>query len=299
MFGAALPWASWSPIGVLKRLHHDSPVIVTFHTSRFDCESAVGRALLDPMGLDRKHAFLGDYLIATSREIKEHLMRRYNIDSERIEYIPGGVDTSIFQPGPRDPGLMEDLGLRPDDRVVLVSGRVDPVKGVDQAIRSFALVARWMANARMILRGLGWNTSDSRYSEFIISLIRKLRLEERVVCPPKMPHELMPMVYRLADVTLIPSLYESTCLTALESLACGTPVIASAVGGLPDAVDSTCGILVPPRDVFSMAEALKGLLEDEARRELLREAAVRRAQEYAWPSIARRIASIYERCHRP
>jgi len=238
---------------------------------------------------------MGDYFIAVSREIEEHLVRRYAIGSERIEYIPGGVHTSVFRPGPKDLGLMEEFGLRPDDCVVLLSGRVDPIKGVDQAIRAFAVLARRLPNAKMILRGLGWSTSDTHYSQSVASLIRDLGLDDRIMRLPGLPHAMMPQVYRLADIMFMPSLYEGTPLAALESLACGTPVVASAVGGLRDVIDDSCGILVQPRDVGGFADALQRLLTDSEKREVLARGAAERAQDYSWPKIADRIVSVYER----
>jgi D-inositol-3-phosphate glycosyltransferase len=108
------------------------------------------------------------------------------------------------------------------------------------------------------------------------------------------PQDILPDYYAAADLCLMPSLYESFGMVALEAMACGVPVVGSRVGGLTVTVqDGTTGLLVPEGDVTALADGITGLLEDEERRRKLGAQAAEWARGFAWPCIARAVIELY------
>ena len=126
------------------------------------------------------------------------------------------------------------------------------------------------------------------------SLVSDLGLRDRVVFVPPQPHHLLSTWYRAADVLLVPSRAESFGLVALEAAACGTPVVASDVGGLRTIVeDGRTGFLVEPRDPSAFAIAVDKLLADPALALEMGAAGAERAQRFTWPTAAARLRRLY------
>ncbi len=288
IFGPPVRWASWSPIRLMQLLGLlDAPVVVTFH-------GLWAHYVVDPYDRDRKHVKIASALIGVDRTICRDLTRLYLVPATRVNYIPNGVDTHIFHPGGPDAGLMNRLGILESEPVILVPRRLDPKNGIENAIRAFGHVVRQVPNAKLILLGFGMGTSDPGYTQRILSLLSQLDLGSRVVRHPGLSHKEMALAYRSATVAVIPSLWEATSLSALESLACGTPVIASRIGGLPDLIDDTCGVLVDPGNEHALARAMLELLTDEAARARLGQGGIQRSSRYSWSQIAVNTKSVYE-----
>src|SRR6185312_8357486 len=169
--------------------------------------------------------------------------------------VPSGVDLSIFRPQRiHRRNALAGMGVAdPDAPVVLFSGRLIAIKGVDLLLR---------AVKRCRDRGVRFTTliaGDGSEAEQLVRLARQLRLIDTYFLGQQ-PHAALPALYNLADLVVVPSRQDVLPLAALEAQACGTPLVASTVGGLPDAVAAHAGLLVPPDDVDALADAIETLL---------------------------------------
>jgi len=179
---------------------------------------------------------------------------------------------------------------------------MEPLKGMDALIRALALLAEQQPagrNRRRVLliggedesRPGEWNAEQRRLDV----LRHELGVADRVSFLGARPQEQLPDYFAAADVVAVPSHYESFGMAALEALACGSVVIASNAGGLALTIeDGRSGLLFPPNDHVALAGLIARVLADRAYAEQLRMGARRRATEYGWPSIARRISTLYE-----
>jgi D-inositol-3-phosphate glycosyltransferase len=186
--------------------------------------------------------------------------------------------------------------------MILFVGRPDPVKGLDTLLRAMALVVRaeptLRENACLCVVG-GDKTDDPAAMDAERSRIEQLRhelgLRNVVVFHGTVSQDELPYYYSAAQVLVVPSRYESFGMVALEAMACGTPVIASDVGGLSSLVrDGRTGFLVPDGDPRALADRLLPLLRDPVLRRELGHHGIATAEAYSWPTIAERIELEYE-----
>jgi len=218
-------------------------------------------------------------LISVSRAIDSFVEALVGRGVRRI-IIPNAVDTDRFRPPPR----------RPDGHTVLYVGRLVYRKGVHVLLQAFREVAREVAEARLVIAGSGYLEPALR------ALALSLGLRGRVEFKGAVDDEVKASLYRESQVVVVPSLYgEGFGIVAIESMASGTPVVASSVGGLREVVrHEVDGLLVRPGSVRALAEAIRSVLTDRALRERLsRSARARVESEYSWSSIAPRIVEAY------
>lgn len=242
---------------------------------------------------------LADRVVAASPTDREQMVQYYDALVDRIQVVPGGVDTSAFRPFPRYAarGL---LGLGPE-KLVLFVGRIQPLKGVDLLLRAFArLLADWSHSPKPRLMVVGGdNLADGSDPEAVeLARLRRLASElgvsEDVTFRGAVPHDLLPAYYSAADVVAAPSLYESFGLVVLEAMACGTPVVASRVGGLQWTVrHGESGFLVDRREPEAFAAAIGFILRDGQLRDRMSEGAARIAGGYSWSMVADRTLELY------
>lgn len=237
-----------------------------------------------------------DQILAPTVAEADELVSLYHAQASRIRVVSPGVDPDLFKPGATTPGLRERYGI-PDGRpIVLFVGRLQPLKSPEVAVRATAAVAaRGSVSPVLVIAGgpsgvLGTNPVDLR----ALAAASGLDDEALVFLPPA-SHADLSDLYRAATVTVVPSRTESFGLVALESQACGTPVVASDVGGLRTTVrhDET-GLLVPAGDVVATANALERLLTDPAMHAAFASRAVSFAKRFDWRWVARGLLSAYE-----
>ncbi len=269
----------------------DLPLVCTFHTlARVKAETG------DPepqRRIDAETAVIGccDAILANSLEEATQLRRFYGADPDRIEIVPPGVDHAFFSPGDRC-GARNALGLDCDGPLLLFVGRIQPLKGLDVAIGALAHLRDERARL-VVVGGASGAEGDAHFAD-CRALVDELGLGDRVVFRPPQPHHLLSSYYRAADVFLVPSRSESFGLVALEAAACGTPVVASAVGGLLTLVDDgVTGALVEGRDPRDFAAAVDGILGDPVRAAALGAAAAAMARNYTWSTTAARLRRLY------
>jgi len=196
-----------------------------------------------------------------------------------VQVIPNGFDPSVFSPGSREEARAR-LGL-PGDLPLLVSvGYLVPIKGLDIVLRG---VAQLGSPARLVLVGTG----PLRRS--LEALARRLGIAERVRFAGEVPHLRVADYLRAADLCVLGSLDEGNPAVLVESLGCGTPVVATRVGGIPEVLGGEQGILVRPGDVASLREGLERALAGTWSRDGIAAS----ASPFAWPELARRIHAVY------
>ena len=238
-----------------------------------------------------------DRILAPTPVEAAHLVGLYGADPERISIVPPGVDRSVFHAHPRAEAKAR-LHLA-DERLLLFVGRLQPLKGPDIAIRSMAeAVARAPELMRdVVLAVVGGPTGSASAQDEVarlMNLAATAGVGDRVVFFPPQPHERLADFYSAADAVLVPSRSESFGLVALEAQACGTPVIASAVGGLRYSVqDGVGGLHVHGHDPRAFADRIIELLSDPGLAARLSTGAYAHAAQFSWEATAAGIGRIY------
>ncbi|MDQ4070008.1 MAG: glycosyltransferase [Actinomycetota bacterium] len=268
------------------------PLVSTFHTlARVKAEEAAeehdrrARAEAEVIGCS-------DAILASSADEAAQLERLYGAVPERIEVVPPGVDHHLFSPGDqREARAGLGLGEGP---VLLFVGRIQPLKGADVAVRALAALPDRSERATLLLVGGPSGPDGEAELARLHDLAAGLGLTERVRFLPPQPHAHLASFYRAADVCLVPSRSESFGLVALEAAACGTPVVAAAVGGLRTLVaHGVSGYLVEGRDPEAYAAYVAKLLGDPATAAGMSVEATTRARRYRWSITAARLRRLY------
>jgi len=232
-----------------------------------------------------------DRLVANTRFESQDLVGFYDADPSRVVVVQPGVDLDRFRPGRADRAR---LGLPPHGRIVAFVGRIQPLKGPDTLIGALAcLKATSDQDVTVVICG-GPSGSGLDRPTALIELAASLGVADSVVFLPPQTGEDLAALYRAADLVAVPSHSESFGLVALEAQACGTPVVAAAVGGLVTAVrDEVSGVLVDGHDPRDWARVLDSLLADPERRRLLSTGAVAHAAAFSWDRTAEALLRVY------
>jgi len=238
-----------------------------------------------------------DALIAATHAEHTQLVWLYRANRRKIEIVPPGVNPERFHPLPRQI-IREQMRLPLDKRLLLFVGRIEPLKGVDTILHALAILRDQQPQAleKLCFLVIGGDLKDTHDPEMIKlrQLTSDLRLDEQVCFLGAKEQALLPSYYASADAVLVPSDYESFGMVALEAMACGTPVIASEVGGLAYLVkDGETGYLVPVRDAGVLASRIGFLINDPQRSEQMGRRAAEHAKTYAWSSIAERLLTLF------
>ncbi len=236
-----------------------------------------------------------DRLIASTRDEARDLVRLYGADIATVRTIAPGVDLDMFTPGPA-PGARRRLGLRDDALTLLFVGRIQPLKAPDVLLRAAALLQDDPALAgRLQLVVLGAPSGTGlAHPHYLESLRDELDLGDVVQFRPPVGRAGVADYYRAADLTVVPSYNESFGLVALESQACGTPVVAAAVGGLPTAIaDDVSGVLVDGHEPQHWAKVLADLLRTPSLLDRLAAGTRAHATRFSWDRTAEGLLAAY------
>lgn len=262
-YEAALP-------ALYAREETGAPLVVTLHLPAPAPYAALERRLVE----------YADAVIAVSTSLAEEYRTR-EWDGVEPVAIPNGVDPSMFHgpalgSSPRRPGRL------------LISGRVTPQKGIDLAIRALAtLLPRY---PQLGLRVAGTGPWERAYR----NLARELGVQDRITWLGFLGQEVLRREYQECSMLLMPSRFEPFGLSALEAMACGAPVVASWVGGLPEFITpDESGLLVPPSDVPALAAAIRYLLEFPEEAAWLGAGAITAARALSWERTARSTLDVY------
>ncbi|MEV6152086.1 glycosyltransferase [Nonomuraea sp. NPDC052129] len=263
----------------------DVPVVQTFHALGTVKRRWQGPADTSPahrLATEREIGARADRVLATCGDEVSELLSM-GVPERRIAVVPCGVDLTEFCPrGPVAPRVA--VGARRP--MVLSIGRQVPRKGVDTVIQAM----RGLPGADLVIAG---GQRDGEEAARLRELAAGCGVGDRVHVIGSVPRERVPALMRSADVVVCVPWYEPFGMVAVEAMACGVPVVASAVGGHLDTV-AGCGVLVPPRRPRALARALRDVLADEDRRRALGAAGARRAQErYGWARVAQQTEAVY------
>lgn len=236
-----------------------------------------------------------DGLIANTETEADDLITLYDADPEQITVALPGVDLRTFHPGPVA-AARRRYGFSDDDIVLLFVGRLQPLKAPDVLVAAAAeLVARhpqWRDRLKVVING-GPSGSGIERADELPKLIADLGLHDVVTLMDPIGRDALPDLYRAADMVVVPSYSESFGLVAVEAQACGTPVVASRVGGLTTAVGDG-GVLVAGHDPRDFATALESVIVEPGRREWMSHAARRHAEQFSWAATARSTRRAYQ-----
>lgn len=274
------------------RLKHqlDLPLVSTFHTlARVKAETGDEEP---QRRIDAEAEVIGcsDVILANSPEEVAQLTSLYGARPERVEIVPPGVEHAFFSPGDQL-GARRALGIG-DHPVLLFVGRIQPLKGLQVAVGALAALGRPDAEL-VVVGGPSGAEGDAELAAAHL-LADRLGVAHQVRYVPPQPHHLLSTFYRAADVVLVPSRSESFGLVALEAAACGTPVVAAAVGGLRTLVEhGRTGWLVEGRDPEAFGAAARAIVADPAYAARLGAAAAASARRYTWSMAAARLRRIY------
>ena len=280
------------------------PILQMFHTLGL-VKKEIARS---PDELEGDYRFDGEnqviqkvdrILAATQSEVNQ-LKNLYNADETRITVLPPGVNTDRFYPIPMDEAK-EVVGIPKEDRMVLFVGRIEPLKGIDTLIEAMAMLkikCKKCPHYLVIIGGENDNPEEqlSNEMERLKTLSHKLGIEDVIIFAGKRGQDSLPYYYSAAEVVVMPSHYESFGMVALEAMACGTPMIASEVGGLRYLIkEGETGYFVPMQNPEILAERMRTLLLNGKLRHEMGMKAAEYARDYDWSIIAREIIDVYKK----
>jgi glycosyltransferase involved in cell wall biosynthesis len=293
---AALPWlAQQHKLDVLHSPHYTMPfaarcaTVVTFHDLTFFLYPEMHllykrlffRAMI-PWSARRANA-----LIAISQSTRADILRQLKPILEKVFTVLYGI-APCFHPVENSQALEICRRYNLSKPFILYVGNLEPRKNLPILVRAFAQVVQGGLPHSLVLAGSrGWKDTE------VFSTIQALDLTSRVCFPGYVPQQELPALYSAADLFVYPSLYEGFGLPVLEAMACGVPVITSSVSSMPE-ITGDAGILVNPRDVDGLAEQMRRILTDRARRDRLAYAGMERAKSFSWERAARETLSVYQ-----
>lgn len=269
------------------------PLVVTVHGGEIDTDSIRS----SDMG-STKHKLTkqiagwvmrrADGVIVVGSHLGE-VAQRVGVLSERISVINMGVDTSQFQPYSKEESRSR-LGIATDHPVVAYVGMLTTVKGPTYLLRAMPSIVENHPTLCLYVVGAGQLEADLKNTAAALGVTRNVRFVGQK------PHEEIPLWMSAADVVIMPSLTESFGLAALEAMACGTPVVASYVGGLPEQiVDGQNGFLVPPKCPEAIAQKVNWLLSNPSVVSEMRDRCVSSSQQYDSRLQATRVMNLYRK----
>ena len=292
-------WLS-GQVGWLARDRWGVPLVHTAHTLAKVKNAALaqGDAPEPPTRVfgEQQVVTEADRLVANTPAETAQLVELYGADPARTATIAPGVDLELFTPGSREAARAR-LGLPLDAVVLAFVGRIQPLKGPDVLLRAAAEMVRRDPALHDRLRVLvvgGPSGSGLAKPAVLHQLAAGLGISEHVVFAPPQGGSALVTVYRAADVVAVPSYSESFGLVALEAQACGTPVVAAEVGGLPVAVaDGVSGQLVGSHHPVDWADVLSAVSLHPQRREELAAGATRHARRFSWECTTEALLRVY------
>ncbi len=265
------------------------PHLIMFHTLGA-AKNAVGIGEVEPeLRIDTERQLARDchHIITATEKEKEEFIWRFGASPDRITVIPCGVNLELFQPMDKEVARRQ-LGLG-DERLVLFVGRIEPLKGIGQLLRAMAYLENGRRPRLMIIGG---DEHSQDEMERLRWLSTELRIGDSVTFPGLIEQKRLPLFYSAADVCAVPSYYETFGLVALEALACGTPVVATSVGGFKDIIrQGETGYVLPDNNPRDLADKIGELL---SRPSVDRQTALSiraSVSQFSWSNIARAVAN--------
>ena len=242
-----------------------------------------------------------DRIITATQDENDKILKYYRVSEDKLITIPPGVDTSHFYPIPPDEAKAV-IGVPPEENLILYVGRIEPLKGIDKLIHAIAGLSKADVLSQcphylIIIGGEPQVPPEEMSKEMnrLQALCRQLQIDNLVLFLGKRDQDTLPYYYSAAEMVVVPSHYESFGLVALEAMACGTPVIATQVGGLSYLVkDGVTGFTIPGEDAMALEERLTQLICKDDLRLKMGENSLEHARSYAWENIVPQIIEQYQ-----
>ncbi len=298
-------WLSGWAANLLKA-YWNVPLVMMFHTLAHLKNAVAGddkKETLLRLQIENRLMEISDAIITANPDEQAEMVGRMDPDEKRVSLVPPGIDLDLFQPG--DSAAARRALDLPTGPLVLFVGRIDPVKGIDTLFEGFHHLLRshnWAGQPpRLVfvgglirIEGIG-STMDADLQR-LARRAEELGLSDSVLFRGSQPRQLLPLYYNAVDVCAVPSRYESFGLVAVEAMACGTPIVASSVGGLRFSIeDGVSGLLVPHSEPTELAAALHRLLTNHSLRSQMQVGARQAAVRYSWQTITSAMLRVYER----
>lgn len=282
------------------------PFVITFHALGYVRQIYQGKSDKFPperIQIEKQIVQNADAVIAECPQDKMDLIEYYNTPVEKITIIPCGFSAKEFYPINREIACTL-LGLQTDEKILLQLGRMVPRKGVDNVVRALGRLKDSGVPYRLVVVGGETDDPDPMACPEIARLQRIAKeegVENKVTFVGRKNREILKYYYCAADVFISTPWYEPFGITPLESMACGTPVIGSNVGGIKYSVlDGKTGFLVPPNDPDSLASKVHLLISDPALLQQMKKASKQRVKEnFTWQKVASLVADLYQHIQVP
>ena len=298
-------WLSgWA--GKLLQDYWNAPLVMMFHTLAHLKNAVAGDGAKETtlrLQVESRLIDIADTIITANPDEQAEMIARLGANEHRISLVPPGIDLDLFQP--RDSAAARRALDLPTGPLVLFVGRIDPVKGIDTLFEGFHHLLHsqnWAGQPpRLVfvgglirIEGTG-STMDADLQR-LAQRAKELGLADSVLFRGSQPRQLLPIYYNAVDVCAVPSRYESFGLVAVEAMACGTPIVASSVGGLRFSIeDGVSGLLVPHSEPTALSDALYRVLTDHSLRSRMQVGARQAAVRYSWQTITSAMLRVYER----
>lgn len=229
-------------------------------------------------------------IVAPTDKEKKALIKHYNAVPEKISVIPCGVNNELFKPTDKKVAK-ENLGYGVMDNIILYVGRIDPIKGLDKVLQTVSQI-KYHTKIKLVI--VGGDDPEKPEMQQAKDLTRQLGVEDVVTFAGRVDQKDLPPYYNAADALVIASFYESFGLTALEALACGTPVVSTDVGELKSIIrQGKTGYVVSEGSIESMAESINAILLNSKFYQN-RSASIRKSVlRFSWPKIADAVIKAY------
>lgn len=289
-------------VGRLLKRYWDVPAVHMFHTlAHMKNNASPGSHLESPLRLRVERELVGavDQIVAPNPDERAELVWRLGAKDCQVCTLPPGIDLQRFQPANSQLARAQ-FGL-PEAPLVLFVGRIDPVKDIDtliDAMRHLLDGYQGSAQPHLVIVGGELDSSGQPTGSLIpiADQASQLGIRDQVIFLGSRPQDELPALYSAASVVAVSSRYESFGLVAVEAMACGTPVVATRVGGMKFTVEEgVSGLLVPPGNAEAMAEALCKVISDRDLRAGLQVGARQAAIRFSWHTVGAAMQRLYER----
>jgi glycogen synthase len=283
----------WLVAGAAERLAREigRPWLVTVHATEYGRHQ--GWVQTHPQSeihaVERAMVRRADHVITCSEFMRGHVRSVFRVRGAKVTAIPNGIDPRELQPGEEDLAALRARFAAPDEQLVLLVGRLVYEKGFHLALDALAPIVRRLGKVRFVVAGTGTAEAELKRQA------RRLRLTRHGTFLGWVGDDMLHALYRVADLCIVPSIYEPFGLVALEAMASGCLCVVADTGGLREVVpaDGTVGLRFPSRDAAALQEVLEQVLgDDEARAQLVAEAR-EHVLSFDWAEVARRTGEVY------
>jgi len=271
----------------------DIPHIVMFHTLGA-VKDIAGVADREPdlrIATEKKLARTCQRILAPTDREKENLLKYCQPPAEKVGVVPCGVNLDLFRPMDKA-AARQRLGFDEDESIVLYVGRFDPIKGIDRLLEAMGYLKHLKRMRLVIVGGDGPGTPEYQNLQ---QLCGKFGIQKSVRFVGRVEQNQLPPYYSAADALVVPSYYESFGLVGLESLACGTPVVATRVGAMEDIIeDGKTGHVVADLTPRGLANSIEKIISNSAGPLLSAHAIRASVLKYGWSNVAAAVFNEYE-----